>query len=270
MHIISVVIDLVLAAYITWEVIRFMPRYLQLKMDVANGDARARTSIYYEALVFEWVTALLALAALGFDLTKLNPKFLSLGDSRLIQSLQASGGFNQGLIGGILGGVAIGTVSLVIARLISKRRGFSPPPNAAAMFLSKLMPDFNALMPVTIRERVFWAAVAVSAGICEEIVFRGWLLSTLHSQLHLTGTTLILIAAAIFGLAHSYQRLAGVILTAFLGAVFCVLFIMTGSLLVPIALHILVDLRFAILPSPRAGTDTNPRAHENAPVTVAG
>jgi membrane protease YdiL (CAAX protease family) len=270
MNIISVVIDLVLAAYITWEVIRFMPRYLQLKKDVANGDARARTSIYYEALIFEWVTALLALAALGFDWTKLNPKFLPLGDSRLIQSLHASGGFNQGLIGGILGGIAIGTVSLVIARLISKRRGFSPPPNAAAIYLSKLMPDFNALMPVTTRERLLWAAVAVSAGICEEIVFRGWLLSTLHTQLHLSGTTLIVIAAAMFGLAHSYQRLAGIILTAFLGAVFCVLFVMTGSLLVPIALHILIDLRFAILPAPRDGAISDLQAHGDSPVATAG
>jgi len=46
------------------------------------------------------------------------------------------------------------------------------------------------------------------------------------------------------------------ILTAFAGAVFCALYVATGSLLVPIALHILIDLRFAVLPAPRT---QNPR-----------
>jgi membrane protease YdiL (CAAX protease family) len=57
--------------------------------------------------------------------------------------------------------------------------------------------------------------------------------------------------AAIFGLAHAYQKVAGVILTALAGAFFCALYIKTGSLLIPIALHILVDVRFAFMPAPR-------------------
>ena len=120
----------------------------------------------------------------------------------------------------------------------------------------KLLPDFSALIPTTTHERLIWAAMAISAGICEEIVFRGWLLSTLHSELRLDGTVLVLVAAALFGLAHSYQGITGMILTAFAGAVFCALYVATGSLLVPIALHILIDLRFAVLPAPRI---QNPR-----------
>jgi hypothetical protein len=104
--------------------------------------------------------------------------------------------------------------------------------------------------------KTYLGTVAISAGICEEIVFRGWLLSTLHSALRLDGTALVLVAAALFGLAHSYQGITGMILTAFAGAVFCALYVATGSLLVPIALHILIDLRFAVLPAPRT---QNPR-----------
>ncbi len=81
-------------------------------------------------------------------------------------------------------------------------------------------------------------------------------MSTLHSALRLDGTALVLVAAVLFGLAHSYQGITGMILTAFAGAVFCGLYVATGSLLVPIALHILVDLRFAVLPAPRT---QNPR-----------
>ncbi len=38
MHILSIVIDIILAGYVTWEVLRFGPQYRQLKQDIANGD----------------------------------------------------------------------------------------------------------------------------------------------------------------------------------------------------------------------------------------
>jgi membrane protease YdiL (CAAX protease family) len=69
---------------------------------------------------------------------------------------------------------------------------------------------------------LWWAAVAVSAGICEELVFRGWFLATLRSELGMGGLSLLIAAAAIFGLAHVYQGVSGVILTAVVGAFFCV------------------------------------------------
>ena len=113
------------------------------------------------------------------------------------------------------------------------------------------MPDFSALVPTTARERLLWVAVAVSAGICEEIVFRGWLLSTLHGSLRFEGAALILAAAVLFGLAHSYQGITGMVLTALAGLLFCGLYVATGSLVWPILLHIVVDVRFAVLPAPR-------------------
>ena len=114
------------------------------------------------------------------------------------------------------------------------------------------MPDFSALVPVTNSERLKWILVAISAGICEEIVFRGWLLTTLHGQIGLTGKSLLLAGAMIFGLAHAYQKVSGVIITALAGAFFCMIYVKTGSLLIPILLHSLVDLRLAFLPAPKA------------------
>lgn len=259
MHILSIVIDIILAGYVTWEVLRFGPQYRQLKQDIANGDTHARTRVYHKAIVFEWVSALLALLALGFDWSKLNPKSLALEGTRWMQAWQG-GGFDRGSFqwGGLAGvfiGLVLGTVAIVIARIRSNRRG-APPATAPVRNWRKLLPDFSALIPTTTQERLIWAAVAISAGICEEIVFRGWLLSTLHSALRLDGTALVLVAAALFGLAHSYQGITGMILTAFAGAIFCALYVATGSLLVPIALHILIDLRFAVLPAPRT---QNPR-----------
>jgi uncharacterized protein len=259
MHILSFVIDLLLAGYVIREVLRFGSQYRQLKQDIANGDTQARTRVYHKAVIFEWVSALLALLALGFDWTKLNPKFLALEGLPWIQALQGGPGrtgFDRGALAGILFGLVAGTLVFVIARLRSNRRGV-PPATAPARWWRKLLPDFSALVPATTHERFLWVAVAVSAGICEEIVFRGWLLSTLHGALRLDGTALVVAAALLFGLAHSYQGVTGMVLTAFAGLFFCGLYVATGSLLWPILLHIAIDVRFAFLPAPRT---PDPRA----------
>jgi membrane protease YdiL (CAAX protease family) len=72
--------------------------------------------------------------------------------------------------------------------------------------------------------------VAVSAGICEEVVFRGWLLFAPHNNLALNGTALLVLAAVIFGLAHVYQGIAGILATTRAGAFFCILYVATGTL----------------------------------------
>jgi CAAX protease family protein len=251
MHFVSFIFDLILAGYIGWEVLQFNGQYRQLKQDIANGDTQARTRVYYRALAFEWISALLAVIALEFDWNRLNPASLDLGGSQLMLWLSSGGGFDRGAVAGVLCGIVLGTVGFAVARLRANRRGavaLASPPR-----WRRLLPDFSALLPVSARERILWAAVAVSAGVCEEVVFRGWLLATLHGTLGLAGTTLVLSAAAIFGLAHAYQRAAGMVLTAVAGIILCLLYIKTGSLLVPILLHILIDLRFAFLPAPRAG-----------------
>jgi uncharacterized protein len=256
MHTLSLAVDVALAGYVVWEVAKFVPRYRELKQAVASGDPQARTRVYNQAIVFEWVSAFLALAALGFNWSKLNPKALALEGTWLAQHVshlsQADSGFEAGLTGGIVAGLVLGTVVLIVARLKSNRSTPKPAPVAALGRWRKLLPDFSALIPATARERLLWVAVAISAGICEEIVFRGWLLSTLHSALNLNGMGLILVAAAVFGFAHAYQGITGVILTAFAGLLFCGLYVATGSLLFPIILHALIDLRFALLPAPRA------------------
>ena len=244
MRILSLAVDLILTGYVIWEVTRFLPQYRQLKEALARGDSQARTTMYRQAIVFEWLSALLAVVALGFDWHKLTPSSLALESSSLIQGIPRD--IDRPAMIGVLCGIAIGTVVFIVARL--RGRGVANP---RLLWLRKLIPDFSALIPSTPRERILWAFVALSAGICEEVVFRGWLLSTLHSNLALNGTMLIVVAAALFGLAHIYQGPTGVLATGLAGLVFCLLFVHTGSLLIPIALHSLVDLRFAILPAPR-------------------
>jgi uncharacterized protein len=54
---------------------------------------------------------------------------------------------------------------------------------------------------------------------------------------------LAIISAAIFGFAHIYQGWKGAIVTGFVGFVLARIYFSTGSLLFPILLHILIDMR---------------------------
>jgi uncharacterized protein len=51
-------------------------------------------------------------------------------------------------------------------------------------------------------------------------------------------------------MAHGYQGLAGILGTALLGAFMAVIFLVTVSLWLPIALHAMIDLRILFLLRP--------------------
>lgn len=103
-------------------------------------------------------------------------------------------------------------------------------------------------LPANSNERRWFAIVSVTAGICEEVLFRGFLLHYLNVfPWKLPLTPVLLIAAVIFGMQHLYQGIAGAALTAITGLLFSLLFLITGSLLAPMLLHALLDLRMLVI-----------------------
>jgi uncharacterized protein len=107
-----------------------------------------------------------------------------------------------------------------------------------------------ALLPRTAGERRLFTAVGVTAGVCEEWLYRGFFLAVVSALAGgLPTGLLVVIAAVAFGLAHAYQGPAGVLTTGLLGGVMAALYLQTGSLLLPILLHAAIDLRFLLVPS---------------------
>lgn len=86
----------------------------------------------------------------------------------------------------------------------------------------------------------FIFGVSVSAGICEEVLFRGYLMQVLDSYVPTYGA--VFIASILFGLPHIYQGPVHVIRTAVIGVIMALAYLATGSLLVPILLHIVLDM----------------------------
>ena len=83
--------------------------------------------------------------------------------------------------------------------------------------------------------------VAITAGVCEEILYRGWLPWALAGG---AGSVLVgfVVAAAVFGLGHLYQGRNGVALTGLLGLALGATAWWTGSVVPGQALHVAVDL----------------------------
>ncbi|MGK5111882.1 MULTISPECIES: CPBP family intramembrane glutamic endopeptidase [unclassified Geodermatophilus] len=107
-----------------------------------------------------------------------------------------------------------------------------------------------ALLPRTGAERRLFTVVGVTAGVCEEWLYRGFFLAVAAAVAGgLSTPVLVAVGAAGFGLAHAYQGVAGVLTTGVLGGVMAALYLDTGSLLLPVLLHVLIDLRFLLVPA---------------------
>ena len=97
------------------------------------------------------------------------------------------------------------------------------------------------MMPVNKRElRWFTLGLSVSAGVCEELLFRGFIIGALGDSLGVIVS--LLLSSLLFGLCHVYQGWMNVLRTSIIGLILGLIFTLTESLWVVIALHALVDI----------------------------
>lgn len=93
--------------------------------------------------------------------------------------------------------------------------------------------------PTTEREMQWFVWVSLTAGICEEIIYRGYLMWYFSS--YFDPWSALIITSVLFGLNHIYQGAKGILITGAMGLVMGYLFIMTHSLVIPILLHAMID-----------------------------
>ena len=101
------------------------------------------------------------------------------------------------------------------------------------------------VIPMHWSEYKHYIFLAFAAGISEEIVFRGFLINYLLTLLSdtLYATILsIIIPAIVFSLSHLYQGWWAVLKIMLIAGLFGWIFIQSGSLLIIIVVHILIDL----------------------------
>jgi hypothetical protein len=99
----------------------------------------------------------------------------------------------------------------------------------------------RSLVPESALETVLWTLLSLSAGFCEEITFRGYFQRQFEA---LTGSprVALVMQAALFGLAHTYQGLESALAVAGYGVLFGALALWRKSLRPGMLAHALTDL----------------------------
>ena len=136
-------------------------------------------------------------------------------------------------------GIGIALAAIYISLMASQRRALLARPDR----LERLRRSFghgDRLLPRTPDERWGFAQIAVTAGVCEEILFRGFVLWYLTLW---TGPILaVLLSSLLFGFAHLYLGPSHVLRTAIVGLIFALIVLTAGSLWPVIVLHAVMDL----------------------------
>ncbi|MEL6834261.1 MAG: CPBP family intramembrane glutamic endopeptidase [Bacteroidota bacterium] len=110
---------------------------------------------------------------------------------------------------------------------------------AAAQMQSEL-----GFLPKTAYEYFHFIFLALTAGICEEFIFRGYFIRYFQCLLadDYTYTLAILVPALIFGFVHFYQGWQAVIKIGAMAIMFGYIFVQTNSLWLLMVIHALIDL----------------------------
>jgi len=104
------------------------------------------------------------------------------------------------------------------------------------------------LLPATAAERKWYAIATVTAGICEELLYRGFLMRyTLSTFTGLNWILVAIISGIVYGLSRAYQGFRGISQTALTGFSFAVVYVLSGSLIPAMIFHILAELRTLML-----------------------
>ncbi|HET9947986.1 MAG TPA: CPBP family intramembrane glutamic endopeptidase [Longimicrobiales bacterium] len=98
----------------------------------------------------------------------------------------------------------------------------------------------RALLPRSAREKRVFALLSLTAGLAEELAYRGYLILTLAPLLGTAGAAVL--SSLLFGVVHAYQGVLGVARTAVLGGALAAGFLVAGSLWPAIVGHALIDL----------------------------
>lgn len=232
MSALSLLLSHLLAAYaVLAEPVLGVRMYGNLQREAGHDDG-ARRRFYRLGLAVEWAWVLVVGLIVAFG----GPSWGELGLRWEDPPAEVLGFVVAVILGGLVPVAAIWLRSL--------RPG---APGARESF-ERMLEPVGAMLPRTGRERRLFAALSVTAGVCEEILFRGFLLFYLQEVFPGVGVVgAVVLSSAVFGLAHLYQGVAGVLGTGLFGAGMAVLYFFSGSLVLPILLHALLDLRILLI-----------------------
>jgi membrane protease YdiL (CAAX protease family) len=188
---------------------------------IKEGKPARRVRAYMETLAVEWAF----LAALAFAWFQFGRPVADLG-------FVAPGGI--GFWSGV--GVFVLFTSYLIYAWHSAKHASDNERSEQAEELG----DLVHFLPITRHHLRAFFAISITAGIVEEIVYRGFVLWYLAQFMPLWAA--VVVSSVAFGLGHSYQGASGALRCGLIGLVFAIFYIVTGSIWLPIIAHAVLDI----------------------------
>ena len=136
--------------------------------------------------------------------------------------------------------VGVALTIIGIAGLVMQNRKVQAATPEELDDLRKSLDRVSILIPQNGNELARFYGLSITAGIVEEVLWRGFLIWYLSQFMPVWGAALI--STIGFGLAHAYQGLRQVPQIMIVGAAFASLYLLTGSVWLAIILHIAVDV----------------------------
>lgn len=211
-----VLIFFVLGVIVPWRG-RAKMRQILAKPRVESAE---RLSLYASTIVFQWVVVVIAgwrAWAHGFTSLELG---LVVSDWVGIAALSA-----------------VGTALIVVLQWLNLRR----MGRSASGFRAPLQAVAERILPQSRIELIPFFALAVTAGVCEEFLYRGFAMAAVL-RWGWPAWIAVVASALLFGLAHLYQGRGGLAATTILGLLFGVTRITVVSLIPVMFWHIGVDM----------------------------
>jgi uncharacterized protein len=213
--------DILLIFFVLGVVVPWRGR-VRLKQLLAKPrvESAERLALYASTIAFQWIAVAIAgwrAWAHGFTREELG---LRVSEPILIACL-----------------AIFGTAAIVSLQWFNLRRiGRSTSPARGP-----LQALAQRILPQSPREVALFSVLALTAGICEEFLYRGFAIASLK-QAELPVWGVVLISAFLFGLAHLYQGRGGFAGTLILGLLFGYARLSLGTLIPVIAWHVGVDI----------------------------
>lgn len=131
----------------------------------------------------------------------------------------------------------VGTLTIASLQWLNLRRVGKIPREARG----RLQPMAERILPQSLLELLPYLALATTAGLCEEFLYRGFAMAVL-TRAGLPSWAVVLLSSILFGLAHSYQGRAGVVMTFLIGLILGTSRIVYDSLVPAMLWHSAVDI----------------------------
>jgi membrane protease YdiL (CAAX protease family) len=131
----------------------------------------------------------------------------------------------------------VGTATIAALQWLNLRRVGRIPVEARGSIQALA----ERILPQSTVELLPYLALAITAGLCEEFLYRGFAMAVLV-HVGLQAWSVVLISSVLFGLAHSYQGRGGIVMTLIIGTILGTSRIAYDSLLPAIFWHSAVDV----------------------------